>query len=329
MNFYRMNTMVHAIEDYPVPLIFKKVFKETISGTLTVTSENFSKQLYFVNGNLKFASTSLKQERLGEMLVKRGKLKKKQFVALLQERKKTGCKLGMLLVKHSILSRKELFIMLHEQVKEIALSSFAVVTGKWSFTPGPPEIPGKQNFEVAMPELLMEGVTLIPDFSFYKKRFNFSIPRTMPIPESVGRLLPADQMRFYLKLTKCPTHTCAEIIAMMKLPEKVFWRRLILLYILDAIDFVQFKADSKISKKLEGIDELMTKLKRERSDHYDQLELTDTAAVSKVKDQYFSFVEKPSPPPEITDFEIVSIGENPDVPAGKVKKKPSKETKKS
>ena len=219
--------------------------------------------------------------------------------------------------------------MLHEQVKEIALSSFTVMEGMWSFTFGPPEIPGKQNFEVDMPELLMEGVSLVPDFSYYKERFNFKVPRTMPIPETIGRLLPPDQMRFYLKLTKCPTHTCAEIIAMMKLPEKVFWRRLVLLYVLDVIDFTAFKADKQIGKKLEGIDELMTKLKREKGDNYDQLELTDTASVSKVKDQYFSFVEKPPPPPEITDFEIVSIVENPDVPAGKEKKKPRKEMKKS
>lgn len=321
--------MAHAIEEYPVPLIFKKIFKETLSGILTVTGENLSKQLFFVNGNLKFASTSLKQERLGEMLVKRGKLKKKQFVALLQERKKTNCKLGMLLVEYNILTRKELFIMLHEQVKEIALSTFTVMKGKWSFTFGPPEIPGKQNFEVAIPELLMEGVTLIPDFSYYKEQFNYKVPRTKLIPETVGRLFPADQVRFYLKLTKCPTHTCAEIIAMMKLPEKVFWRRIILLYILDVIDFVEFKADSRIGKKLEGIDELMTKLKKEKSDHYDKLELTDTASVSMVKDQYFSFAEKPLPPPEITDFEIVSITESPNVPAGKEKKKPPKVTKKS
>jgi hypothetical protein len=311
--------MAHAIEEYPVPLIFKKIYKEALSGELTVTSENFSKQLFFVDGNLKFAATSLKQERLGEMLVNRGKLKKKQFIALLQERKKSDCKLGILLVKYNILTRKELFTMLKEQVKEIALSSFTITSGKWSFSFGPPEIPGKQNFEVAMPELLMEGVKLIPDFSYYKERFNFKIPGTLAIPEPVGRLLPGDQMRFYLKLIKCPKYTCAEIIAMMKLPERVFWRRLILLYILDIIDFVEFKADRKISMELKGIEELMTKLKREKSDHHDNLKLTDTASVSEVRDRYFSFVEKP---PEITDFKIVPIIEDPDEPAGKDKNKP-------
>jgi hypothetical protein len=71
--------------------------------------------------------------------------------------------------------------------------------------------------------------------------------------------------------------------------------------------------------ELKGIEELMTKLKREKSDHHDNLKLTDTASVSEVRDRYFSFVEKP---PEITDFKIVSIIEDPRVSSGRDKKKP-------
>lgn len=315
--------MAHAIEEYPVPLIFRKIFKEALSGELTVTGENFSKKLYFSKGLLLFASTNLKRERLGEMLVREGKIKKKQFLLLTQEMKKTGSRFGKILVDNNVLTRQGLYNALREQVKAIALSIFPLTSGKWGFIFGSPEIPGGQNFEIPLPELMVEGIDRLPGFSYFKGAFNYKTPETLPVPESTGQLLSDDRMRFYLKLATCPNLTSAEILVLMKLPEAVFWRSLVLLYLLDIMDFAEFKAERRLNLDTKSIDVLLKKMKHDKSDHRDPLDLGDTESVSRVSDKYFSFAEAPPEPEKDVDFAIVDM--NPDAvpkpPTGKDKKK--------
>lgn len=315
--------MANSIEEYPVPLIFKKIFKEALSGELTVTGKNFSKKLYFSKGLLLFATTNLKSERLGEMLVRKGKIKKKQFLRLQQEKIKSQFKLGKILVDNKVLTQQGLYDALREQVKAIALSVFPIKSGKWGFTFGSPDIPGGQNFEIFLPEILVEGVECITDVSYFKKIFNYETPETLPIPEPIGQLLSDDHMRFYLKLTTCPKLTSAEILALMKLPEAVFWRHLVLLYLLDVLDFAEFKADRRLKLDTGAMDMLLKKMKDGKNDTHDSLELSDTASVSRVSDKYFSFVEAPPDPEEGVNFAIVDTdaeGE-PEPQNGKDKKK--------
>lgn len=315
--------MAHLIEEYPVPLIFRKIFKEALSGELTVTGKNVSKKLTFSEGVLLFASTNLKRERLGEMLVRKGLIKKSQFILLLQKKKKSDLKFGKILVDNRVLTQQGLYNALRIQIKAIALSIFSITSGKWGFTFGSPGIPNGQNFEIFLPEILVEGIEFIPDFSYFKEEFNYKTPETLPIPESLGHLLSGDHMRFYMKLATSPKFTSAEILALMKLPETVFWRRLVLLYLLDILDFAEFKADRRLNLDTAAIDTLIKRMKRSKSDHQDVLELSDTESVSRVSDKYFSMAKIPPPPPKDIDFAIIDM--NPDVgsepPTGKDKKK--------
>ena len=69
--------MVNAIKDHPIPLILKKIATDKISGELNLKDENHSRTLFFKNGNLYHAQTDVEEERIGEILVKQGKIEDK------------------------------------------------------------------------------------------------------------------------------------------------------------------------------------------------------------------------------------------------------------
>ena len=195
--------MANLIKKYPVSLIFKKILKDNLSGELVVKGDNFTKKLLFLKGELQFGSSDLIQERLGEILYMKGTLTREQFIMLHKMKEKTGSKLGKLLVAHRILNKQELFKALQDQVKAIAVSIFSLTSGEWTFTTGLPSIPSEQKFRISLPKLVIDGSQNILDFSYYKKRFNFRAPITLPITETTGQFLSADDIRFYVKLTKC------------------------------------------------------------------------------------------------------------------------------
>ena len=78
-----------------------------------------------------------------------------------------------------------------------------MASGEWSFTVDKPKIPNNQKFKINLAALIIEGSQNILDFSYYKKRFNYRAPITLPIPEPLGQLLSPDDIRFYIKLSKC------------------------------------------------------------------------------------------------------------------------------
>ena len=224
--------MANLIKKYPVSLIFKKILKDNLSGELVVKGDNFTKKLLFLKGELQFGSSDLIQERLGEILYMKGTLTREQFIMLHKMKEKTGSKLGKLLVAHRILNKQELFKALQDQVKAIAVSIFSLTSGEWTFTTGLPSIPSEQKFRISLPKLVIDGSQNILDFSYYKKRFNFRAPITLPITETTGQFLSADDIRFYVKLTKCNSISSEQILSLMVVPEKTFWQRMSMLYLL-------------------------------------------------------------------------------------------------
>lgn len=284
--------MANLVKKYPVPLIFKKILKDKLSGLLVVKGENFTKRLFFSKEELQFATSDLPQERLGEILYMKGKLTREQFIVLHKMKDETNDKLGKLLVQQRILDRQGLFAALQDQVKTIAFSTFSLASGEWTFTVEKPKIPNNQKFKVNVAALIIEGSQHILDFSYYKKRFNYRAPITLPIPEPLGQLLSPDDIRFYVKLSKCNNISSEQIQALMDIPEKLFWQRISYMYLLNIIDFTEFRIDSEHQKDVEFIAYLHDRLKANSIDHYELLALKDTASVNEARDKYFSFSKR-------------------------------------
>lgn len=291
----------NSVEKYPVPLIMKKIFHDNLSGRLTVSHNEFTREIYLSEGKLQYAASSMEEEKIGQILIKKGKLSPEQFQTYVKYQEKLKPKyhhrLGKLLVSNNLISKKELFSSLNEQTRGITASTFSMDTGDWVFKPfrSGAKMPEDLMFDIPLIDILVEATEQMEDFSYYKNRFFYRAPVTIPIEESIGPFVPDEHIRFYVKLAQCSHFSCEEILSIMDLPPRIFWQRLILLYLLNAVDFAEFRVNENLNEHVELLNELHERLKYKKIDHYQLLELKDTASVSEVKDKYFSFSRNHSP----------------------------------
>lgn len=286
--------MANAIEKYPVPLIFKKILKDKMSGELVVTGDNLHKELYFIKGELAFASTTMVQERLGEILLSTGKITGNEFTKLTKIKEYSTRKVGEILVDITNLSLQDVYYALLYQVKTIALSTFELTDGQWKFTEKTPKIPGIP-FKIKLPEIITEGVEKIKNIAYFKKRFYYRSPVTTPIPDTTGKFLSSDDIKFYIRMTNFANTPVAQVISKLIAPERFFWSKLMLLYLLNVLDFAEYSIDQEQNKNIEEINELYEQIKTRKMDHYQLFGLKNSAPASKIKETYLNYSKKYHP----------------------------------
>lgn len=287
--------MANTIYKYPASLIFKKIFKDSLSGELVVTGNQFRKKLFFAKGDLVFACTSMAQERLGDILLATGKITNTEFIKLTKIKESSSRKVGEILRDITNLSLQDIYYALLLQVKTIALSLFGLNEGEWKFTGKVPDVPGNQNFKIKLPAIIVEGVDKIEKISYFKERFYYRAPVFAPIPESTAKFLSSDDIKFYMKLTNFSNTSIAHIVPDLIIPETFFWKKIILLYLLNVMDFVEYTVDKEQNKNIEEINELYEKIKAQGVDYYQLLGVKSTASLSEIKESYSNLSKKYHP----------------------------------
>lgn len=105
-----------------LPGIFEGLRAKKITGILKLFQEKAVKSLYFKEGNIIYASSSEDGDRLGDVLLKIGKITKDQFRVSSDLIKKTGKRQGSILVEMGAITPKDLFEGLKNQILEIISS---------------------------------------------------------------------------------------------------------------------------------------------------------------------------------------------------------------
>ncbi|MCX6582637.1 MAG: DnaJ domain-containing protein [Candidatus Aminicenantes bacterium] len=289
--------MIKQIAEHPVPLVLRDILREKSRGELIVRGRNFTKNLFFDEGNLIFAGTNVIEERLGEILFKIGKIDRSQFIGILEmlERKTETEKLGKLLVQKKILSQRDLFFALLYQLRTIATSIFTLPSGEWHFVDKIPNIPVDSRFNVDLAGIISEGVNKIGNFSFFKNRFFRLTPRTGPIPTNMREFLSNAETDFHNDLVGFNNVPCEQIVPQMKMSEEIFWKKIILFYLLNIVEFNQVSAERENNKNVEELFALYERIKSDKIDFYELLGVQKTAAYNEIKNGYFSYAKKYHP----------------------------------
>ncbi len=123
------------IAETPLPDVLEALRRQKSTGTLMVRRDHAVKCIFINEGQIVFATSTEKEDRLGEILVKNGKLTRAQLEdALLLFEKKGGFKkFGAILVENGLLPPKELFTGLKIQVRDIIASLFLWQDGIYVF----------------------------------------------------------------------------------------------------------------------------------------------------------------------------------------------------
>lgn len=164
------------LRNFSLPRVLIHLNRKRATGTLSVTAQGMTKQVFFQAGNAIFASSTYEEDRLGEMLVKTGKLTLRQYDEAVGAMKRTGKRLGALLVELGHLSPRDIFDGVVNQVREIILSLFRLKDGLYEFREG--DIPEEViTLDLSMANIIYEGVKRIDEWTRIKAE--------MPGPDTV------------------------------------------------------------------------------------------------------------------------------------------------
>jgi len=152
----------------PEVLSFLQTTKKT--GVLSMVQVGVRKSLFFLDGQVVFAASSLTQDRLGEVLLRGSKISADEYLRISQ-RIRGGQRLGKVLVETGVLAPKDLWWGIEQQVKEIACSLFTWEDGYFLFEEN--ERPRHEKITVTLDvsRLVVEGIRRVDGAGPIQSRF--------------------------------------------------------------------------------------------------------------------------------------------------------------
>lgn len=189
-----MSSLVGSLEVFALPDVFRLLSHNKVTGALKVARESGDGVIYFRQGEVYFAFSSLTREFLGQRLVNAKLITQGQLLRILDEQKKSANKrLGDLLVERGILSPELLDTFIKEQIQDAIFNLLQWDMGTFAFEldeVSPQEI----GLSVSVENLLMESSRRLEEWEV--------IQRKIPSLDVVVRMSPTppeDAMEINIK----------------------------------------------------------------------------------------------------------------------------------
>jgi Domain of unknown function (DUF4388)/DnaJ domain/Tetratricopeptide repeat len=116
-----------------LPDILHSLARTEGSGVLQVTRELTSKHIYFGHGSIIFARSNQHADRLGELLVREGRISRAQLADASNKLRATGQKLGAVLVQMGLLGDGEVRAVVADQMRSMIRPVFSWRIGEYCF----------------------------------------------------------------------------------------------------------------------------------------------------------------------------------------------------
>ena len=149
------------IFDQTMPFLIQQISKTGETGILKVKESGFEKSVFFQEGRAIFATSTDPEDRLGELLLRKGSVSLENYLQASEESVRTRKRLGTVMVESGFIRDQELTEGVIEQVKEILLGIFQISTGKYHFAMG--SLPSKEviTLKLGTGDLILEGMKRI------------------------------------------------------------------------------------------------------------------------------------------------------------------------
>lgn len=124
------------LKHYKLPDILIGIQRSLRDGVLRFSSGPMEKRIFFKRGQMIFARSNQTRDRLGDLLLREGKITLDAFSRSAELIRKTGEKQGAILVELGAITPKDLLWAVKHQVEEIILGLFAVAGAEFEFIDG-------------------------------------------------------------------------------------------------------------------------------------------------------------------------------------------------
>lgn len=141
------------------PELVQHLHEQAWTGSLTLTQAGIGKSITIEEGRLVFASSSDPDERLGELLLRRGRISLREY-AEAGKAIGPGRRLGALLVEQGVLPARELVRVVVDHTQEIIYGAFLWTEGRYRLQEG--QRPAESiTLNISTPDLIVEGTRRI------------------------------------------------------------------------------------------------------------------------------------------------------------------------
>jgi hypothetical protein len=127
------------IADRDVAAQLGRMYLQRLTGRLVLRHGAVEKVIYFERGSPILGMSSDPQDRMGEMLVRQGRLTEAQLARASEGLRAAERRLGIVLVELGFIKPGELPVVVRKHFEEIIHSAFVWEDGEWSLGPGQPD----------------------------------------------------------------------------------------------------------------------------------------------------------------------------------------------
>jgi hypothetical protein len=152
-----------GIADLLVSEEIRNIRRERWSGVLAMTQGEVAKGLYFLDGDIAFAASTVEEDRLGANLFRIGRITAAEFRNAMEMAREPGRRLGQALIDAGILSPAELAAAVTGQVERIVLSVLRWTSGRLQRRGMDRPLPADLVLDLNTPRLLLLGARAFPD----------------------------------------------------------------------------------------------------------------------------------------------------------------------
>ncbi len=164
-----------TIRDFGLPDIFQLIGLQRKTGILTLTNERDGESVTvtFENGMVVMADSSARrlEDRLGNVLVKQGKITRERLEEALAVQRQTLQRLGHILTGASAITSRDLREALQVQISQIVFRVFRWRDGRYQFAPSESVDYDRENFVPMCTDfILMEGIRMVDEWPIIEKK---------------------------------------------------------------------------------------------------------------------------------------------------------------
>lgn len=297
------------IKKFSLPYIINSIREENTTGILRLTNQNIKKDLFIKGGYIIFATSNRDEERLGDILLKSGKINKEQYDISVRVLKETGKRQGQILLEQKFISAKELLTFIRHQIKEIIMELFSWEKGEYEFIPG--ELPMEEviTLDISTGNIIIEGIKKINNLTIIRSGLPSvnSIPALSSNPLNIFQDVELDSDVKNILLLINGKNRLKDICNISSLPEFDALKNIYLLY---STGFILNKTEGVKTLKEEAIELEPIKTSEESVDiekihnafsllkeqnNYEILNVKENAAEAEIKKAYFRLAKEYHP----------------------------------
>jgi hypothetical protein len=153
-----------SLSESSLPELLASISRSRETGILNFHDAGRWKAIYFKEGRIIYAMSNAQDDRLGEFLLKTGKVTVRQFLEaskLIQPDKK----LGAVLVDQGIITPDDLFVAIHRHAEAIVYSLFDWVRGEYEFVIKDLSAEGPMVLDLDSSNVILEGIRRLKDYT--------------------------------------------------------------------------------------------------------------------------------------------------------------------